>query len=131
MKSAADRDDRKKNVIIYGVSETEGEVVANQIEEVLSQLNEKPMIKDCCRIGFKKPEAVRPIKFTVNSSDMAMQILHKSFVLRSKEDFRSVYVCPDRTDEERAAIRIERNKKKKEVKEVEEVKAPCQYPSDD
>ena len=85
MKSAADRDDRKKNVIIYGVSETEGEVVANKIEEVLSQLNEKPMIKD----------------------------------------------CPDRTEEERAAIRIERNKKKKEVKEVEEVKAPCQYPSDD
>ena len=124
MKSAVDRDDRKKNVIIYGVSETEGEVVANKVEEVLSQLNEKSMIKDCCRIGFKKPEAVRPIKFTVNSSDMAMQILHKSFVLRSKEDFRSVYVCPDRTDEERAAIRIERNKKK-------EVKAPFQYPSDD
>ena len=95
MKSAADRDDRKKNVIIYGVSETEGEVVANKVEEVLSQLNEKPMIKDFCRIGFKKSEAVRPIKFTVNSSDMVMQILHKSFVLRSKEDFRSVYVCPD------------------------------------
>ena len=84
------------------------------------------MIKDCCRIGFKKPQAVRPVKFTVNSSDMAMQILRKSCLLRSKEDFRSVYVCPDRTDEERAAIRIERDKKKK----VKEVKAPYQYPSD-
>ena len=124
VKSAVDRDDRKKNVITYGVSETEDEVVANKVEEVLSQLNEKPMIKDCCRIGFKKPEAVRPIKFTVNSSDMAMQILCKSFVLRSKENFRSVYICPDRTDEERAAMRIERDKKKKEVK------APFQYPSD-
>ena len=117
MKSAVDRDDRKKNAIIYGLSETEGEVVANKVEEVLSQLNEKPIIiKDCCRIGLKKPKAVRPIKFAVNSSDMAMQIFHKSFVLRSKEDFRSVYVCPDRTDEERAAMRTERNKKKKEVK---------------
>ena len=124
VKSAVDRDDRKKNVIIYGVSETESEVVATKVEEVLSQLNEKPMIKDCFRIGFKKPEAVRPIKFTVNISDMAIQILRRNFVLRSKENFRSVYVCPDRTAEERAAIRIERDKKKKEEK------GPFQYPSD-
>ena len=35
-------------------------------------------------------------------------------------------VCPDRTAEERAVIRIERDKKK----EVKEVKAPHQYSSD-
>ena len=68
------------------------------------------------RYNVYRPNAVRPIKFTVNSSDMAMQLLRKSFVLRSKENFRSVYICPDRTAEERAAIRIERDKKKKEVK---------------
>ena len=80
------------------MAETEGEVVATKVEEILSQLNEKPVIKDCCRIGFKKPESVRPIKFTVNSSDMAMLILHKSFVLRSKKDLFTYRVsqneCP-------------------------------------
>ena len=32
---------RKKKVIIYGVSETEGEVVANRVEEALLQWNEE------------------------------------------------------------------------------------------
>ena len=41
---------RKKKVIIYGVSETEGEVVANKVEEALSQWNEESLIQDCCRL---------------------------------------------------------------------------------
>ena len=41
---------RKKKVIIYGVSETEGEVVANKVEEVLSQWNEESLIQDRCRL---------------------------------------------------------------------------------
>ena len=41
---------RKKKVIIYGVSETESEVVANKVEEALSQWNEKSLIQDSCRL---------------------------------------------------------------------------------
>ena len=41
---------RKNNVIIYGVSEIEGELIANKVEEVLWQLNEEPFIQECCRL---------------------------------------------------------------------------------
>ena len=41
---------RKKKVIIYGVSETEGEVVANKVEEALSRWNEESLIQVCCRL---------------------------------------------------------------------------------
>ena len=41
---------RKKKVIIYGVSETEGELVANKVEETLSQWNEDSLIQDFCRL---------------------------------------------------------------------------------
>ena len=35
---------RKKKAIIYGVLETEGEVVVNKVEEALSQWNEESLI---------------------------------------------------------------------------------------
>ena len=49
----------------------------------------------------KKNTAVRPVKFTLSISDMISQVLRKARLLRSKEGYKSVYVCPDRTVEER------------------------------
>ena len=60
---------------------------------------------DCCRIGIKKDSAVRPVKFSVRRSDVANQILRKAKLLRTKEGFKSVYICPDRTVSERKAYK--------------------------
>ena len=103
VKSATEKEDRMKNVIIYGMEESDTEDLPERVSNILQEIGEKPTLRDCCRIGVKRSTYARPIKFTVSSSDMACQVLRKARLLRSKEGFKSVYVCPDRTVEERRA----------------------------
>ena len=92
-----------KNVIIYGMEESDTEDLPERISNILQEIGEKPTLRDCCRIGVKRSTYARPIKFTVSSSDMACQVLRKARLLRLKKGFKSVYMCPDRTFEERQA----------------------------
>ena len=39
----------------------------------------KPVIRDCCRVGIRKSDSKRPIKFTLRSSDM---VDHMSYSLK-------------------------------------------------
>ena len=105
VKSAAEKEDRKRNVIIYGVEESDTEDLPEQVSSILLEIGEKPVVRDSCRIGIKRSTTIRPIKFTLSSSDVVSQVLRKAKLLRSKEGFKSVYVCPDRTIEERRAYK--------------------------
>ena len=72
-----------------------------------SSLNEKPVMTDCCRlrygeVGKGKP---RPIKFILSSKDLAFQELRKTKLLRIYEGYNGLYICPDRTLEERRAFK--------------------------
>ena len=51
IKTVSEKEDRKRNVIIYGLKENDKELVSSKVEEVLAEIDEKPIIKDCCRIG--------------------------------------------------------------------------------
>ena len=105
VKSAAEKEDRKRNVIIYGVEESDNEVLPERVSDILLEIGEKPVVRDSCRVGIKKSSTIRPIKFTLSSSDVVSQVLRKAKLLRSKDGFKSVYVCPDRTIEERRAYK--------------------------
>ena len=50
-------------------------------------------------------DKVRPIKFSVSNHDHVRQILRKCKTLRTKEGYKSVYLSPDRTVDERRAFR--------------------------
>ena len=106
VKNVADREDRSRNVIIYGVKEENGEDVEKRIEEILSEIDEKPKLKDSCRIGMADPGKCRPIKFSLSNKDHVRQILRKCRALRQKDGFKSVYICPDRSVEERKAFKL-------------------------
>jgi hypothetical protein len=105
MRKVSDKDDRSKNVIIYGVEEKDNEILKEKIETVLEEIGERPPVRDCCRVGIKKTAAKtpRPIKFSLSNSDHVNQVLRSARQLHSKEGYRSVYICPDRTVEERRA----------------------------
>ena len=105
VRKVSDKDDRSKNVIIYGVEEKDNEVLKEKIETVLEDVGERPLMRDCCRVGIKKTAAKtpRPIKFSLSNSDHVNQVLRSARQLHSKEGYRSVYICPDRTVEERRA----------------------------
>ena len=59
IKTVAENEDRKRNVIIYGIKEEDNEVASAKVEEVLAEIDEKPIIKDCCRVGNIKKESIQ------------------------------------------------------------------------
>ena len=46
------------------------------------------------------------MKVTLRSSDVVNLVLKKSKMLRTKEGYKAIYLCPDRTVEERKAFKI-------------------------
>ena len=87
VKKATDRDDRSRNVVLYGVSEVINEPVQKSIEKVLCNIGEKPMIQDACRLGSKKTDKPRPIKFSLSSTDHVNQVLRNAKKLRLVESY--------------------------------------------
>ena len=105
VKSAAEEEDRHRNVVIYGVGEDDGEILEEKASKIFQEVGEKPMVKDCCRIGKKKGEMPRPVKLCLRSSDIVQQVLRKARLLREKVGYSTVYICPDRTVQERRAYK--------------------------
>ena len=105
VRKVAVEEERLKNVIVYGLTESDDENLQGKVELVLSELEEKPVIRDCLRVGVRKENSVRPIKFSVGSADHAAQVIRKARMLRTKEGYSSIYLCPDRTLEERKAYK--------------------------
>ena len=122
VRKVAVKEETMKNVIIYGLSETEGEDTKEKVEQVLTDLGERPVVRDCTRLGARKENAVRPVKFSVASSDHAAQVIRKARSLRTKEGYSSVYICPDRTlDERRAFKQLVDQMKMKRIAEPDKV----------
>ena len=104
---------------MYGVEEIADEDLPNKASAImLEEVKEKPLLKDCCRVGMKNGESPRPVKLGLSSSDMVQNVLRKARLLRGKEGYKTVYICPDRTVDERRAYKklVEELK----VKKIEE-----------
>ena len=96
-------EDRTRNVFIYGLEEDNEEQIFDTVSSLFEELGEKPRV-DACRIGKRGNVAVpRPVKVVLTSSTVARQILVKAKGLRRVERFKKVYICPDRSAEERQA----------------------------
>ena len=95
VKSVTDKEDRNRNIIMYGVEETAGEDLPNKASAILEEIEEKPLLKDCCRVGMKNSVSPRPVKLCLSSSDMVQNVLRKAWLLRGKEGYKTVYICPD------------------------------------
>ena len=46
-----------------------------EMRRVLTEIDVKPVIRECCRVGLKKPGSKRPFKVTLSSCDMVNHIL--------------------------------------------------------
>ena len=101
VRKVAEGEDRSKNVIVFGLPEEQDESVDTKVSLLLEKLEEKPQTADCCRIGRSKPGMSRPIRFKVKNSESVYQILRKAKQLKEIEGYKSVFISPDRTVEER------------------------------
>ena len=104
IKTVAEEEDRGKNLMVFGLKEDKGENLADKVHELFSSVGEKPCIEDSVRVGTtaeKENSTVRPVKVILRSSDTVNQLLRKSGKLRGLENYKSVFISPDRTHEER------------------------------
>ena len=101
VKSAVAEDDRSRNVMIFGKKEEDNEDVSDTVTAVFADLNEKPRIVECRRIGTFTHDRCRPIKVKLSSSDAVLHILRKAKTLKSSNNNSSTYIVRDRTKEER------------------------------
>ncbi len=105
VKTVTDKEDRSGNIVVFGLPEEENEVVEDKVIQILEQLQEKPRIMSCSRLGKQKPSAVRPVRFSVHNSATVFQILQKAKMLKDIDSYKSIYLCPDRTIGERETRR--------------------------
>ena len=57
MKNAIEEDDRSKNLIVFGLDESEDERIDSKVSALLLEIGEKPRIS-ASRIGAKKTDTV-------------------------------------------------------------------------
>ena len=119
LKTVAAEEDRSTNLIFYGIEEKKEEKLEETVLDVLSHLNEKPRIVSCSRIGKDGTAAetvtCKPVRVKLSGTDHVRQILKKTATLRTVEGYTRIYICPDRTAEQRLAHKklVEEMKKKK------------------
>ena len=94
VKLVAEKEERGRNVVMFGFAEEQTEQLESRVEEILQRIGQKPRIVECCRLGRVKDGAVRPVKVTFSSLRNAKQ-------LRNAEGCRKIFICPDRTVEQR------------------------------
>ena len=105
IKKAANEEDRSKNLMIFGLQEENDEDLESKVGEVLEHLNEKPRIVNCCRVGKGITKGVKPVKFTLSAWNSVRQILGKTKLLKEVEGYRAIYICPDRSPDDRLAYK--------------------------
>ena len=101
VKKIVKEEDRNKEVVVFGVDEEASECTTTKVNGILEQLEEKPQITGCRRIGQRANDKKRPIIFSVKSVDIVYQILRKARRLKDIEGFKTIYISPNRTPEER------------------------------
>ena len=106
VKCAVVEEDRSHNLMIFGKQEVDNEDVSNTVASIFEDLNEKPHVVECRRLGDPKHGRCRPIKARLSSSDAVLHILRKAKCLKSSDGNGSTYIVRDRSRSERDAHKV-------------------------
>ena len=92
--------DASIEVDFFGLPEVDSEDLGDRVGElfVQLQLGEKPHV-ETARIGNQKTGYIRPVRVTLRSRLVVAQILRKAGGLKKSENFKTVYLSPDRSPE--------------------------------
>ncbi len=124
VESTIKEEDRTRNVLVFGLKEEQNENTDERINDLLSVLGDKPKVA-ARRLGRTGPHSStssrpRPVKVSFTNAITVKQILSKTNVLKKSAEFKSVYICPDRSHEEREVRKSLVVDLKKAIKEVGE-----------
>ena len=102
--SVAPEDDRSKNLMIFGLPEAENEedsATKDAAVKLFSHLDVTPTVTSSARVGTKTSGRPRPVKVSLESRENLLILLKKARQLRKSDSYRTVYLSPDLTKEER------------------------------
>ena len=107
VRTVVQEEDRSKSFMVFNLEEEKEEELISKVEEVLQELGEKPRI-EASRLGTptKDQSKARPVKVTLSSSVAVSQILAKARRLRDSVKHKSVFLCQDRSREDRSQHRL-------------------------
>ena len=115
IKAVNEEEERSRNFIIYGVKEEEKEdeewvddIKINPLHAQITAISKQTVgvdtyIRSIDRIGKRVPGKVRPIKVELDSSTEVASFLSNANKLKESDEFKMVYLAPDRTAEQRVA----------------------------
>ena len=86
VKKVTAKEERSRNIMIYGIEESQQENVLENVKTILSEIDEKPAITECRRVGTQKTGAIRPVKFAVSSVDHAIQVMRNAGSCAQRRD---------------------------------------------
>ena len=93
-------EDRAKNLMIFGLSEVEGENLHSNVVEVFEELGQKPTF-EAERVGIVDKVKCRPVKVVLKNRNSVFDLLKKSKNLKNSRKMEKVFLQPDRSFEER------------------------------
>jgi hypothetical protein len=108
VKTVVEEEDRSRSLMVFGLPEFKKENLSDKISAVFQDIGEKPRF-EASRLGTPSSgddgKKDRPVKVTMSSSIIVNQILSKSRKLVKSDDHKSVFICPDRSPEQRTRHR--------------------------
>ena len=115
---------RSRNLIVFGLpEEADGVSVDTSVTSLLEEIDEKPPMTSCVRLGLPSQGKLRPVKVTLESRDSLLVLLKKASELRNSENFKRVFLEPDRTFDER----VERKRAVKTLNELRQLHPERKY----
>ena len=103
VKYAAEEEVRSKNLVFFGTEDAEDDEEDFEVDPngAVEALGIEPMFESAKKLGLWKPGHKRPVLVTLRNAASAVEILRKSHLLRQIEEFKTVYISPDRSLEQR------------------------------
>ena len=92
VKQATQKEERSKNIVMFGVAEEETQQLESQVEQKLQHIGQKPRIVQCCRLAI--------VKVTFSSLAIVGEVFRNAKLLKNAEDCQQIFICPDRTVEQ-------------------------------
>ena len=106
VKSVNEEEDRSKNLLVFSLAEDDTEDLPAKVNDVFESVGEKPRIVDCLRLGNEQKGSCRPVKVTLSNSETVIKVLRQRNMLRNVDRYKTTFLAPDRTLEERATHKI-------------------------
>ena len=109
VKTVTEEEERAKNFIVHGLKEAEeGEtehLMSKSTQFFVRTGHEEPYPDtiDAYRLGEREPGKTRPVKVTMRNAETVRYLLKRAHRLKQDEEFKNVYLSPDRSKRERAA----------------------------